>query len=210
MTIATLTKMTDINGDVAVYEDTGGQYWHYDLGYARSMTYSEQMSAIVDLNDSDYYGLDTWHLASQTEFDNLLASMDSDSDVDVNFLPTITSINPFNSDITRVYSGIIDVSIVYTIPGPYGSEYTDHAVETFTAYGSHGSASHNVSYDTPNWSPEYIADYLSDPYIGAWITAAGTPTWPGTDPPSVPEPATMLLLGSGLIGLVGFRRKLKK
>jgi len=40
----------------------------------------------------------------------------------------------------------------------------------------------------------------------------GTPTTNGEPPPNgqVPEPTTMLLLGSGLLGLWGFRKKFKK
>ena len=77
-------------------------------------------------------------------------------------------------------------------------------------YTENGSHEWSLHFDDSGWGSRTPS--VTTPFSAGLVGTNGYGSgWEGVlEISAVPEPGTMLLFGSGLIGLVGFRRKFKK
>jgi hypothetical protein len=142
--------------------------------------------------------------------------------------PVITT-SPYystGSDYELTYLGKIDVAK----DGSFKKDYVDTSwgVFDFPIFddnsGTWTSEKVGVDFITVKAGPNFVVYSVDDPLFGKWSTsdlrdkdlshisfwsATAKPKFPGGGA-QVPEPATIFLLGSGLLGLFGYRKKFWK
>lgn len=197
---ATLTSLTDLNEDTVVYDDETGLYWYYDLSYFTNQTYTEVLSAIDNLNTEGYYGFSDWSIASQ----EVVLDLSSEFFIDDNY-----TLFESTGRITVNYT-TEDGTIVSTEATLYGgrTESPPGSVASvdFRIFDIPVIASGEIMYGVLSGTIDGITYdyYFKNESLGAWVVSNGGAAAP------VPEPSTVLLLGFGIAGLAGARRKLNK
>lgn len=184
---ATMIDYSNAFADV-LYDTESSQYWLKDLHMFKGYSFEQQQARIAELNDNNYFGLNTWHFASINEMETL-------------WMNDIENISLFNY--TYNNSGL------YPLIEWYG-RFDESQLNASTSH-----AFWAVSYTHINgleqWfsSPKNSNLLVSDDamYLGAWVTA-----FPGASSSPVPEPSTfvMLILGLPCIYWIYSRKITKK
>lgn len=147
------------------------------------------------LNDNSYFGFSDWEYLSKYDVD---ADMNDPEGEDIGLSVTPagywhTGAYSFNSNVWDRYEQILIVLKDGGVVVGSGSEsYTNYWSAYLLGYGNSAG----------DWTyPEYLEQIKDLSHLSVYGRGAAP----------VPEPATMLLMGSGLIGLAGIgRKKLKK
>jgi len=172
-----------------VYDDLSQKYWVNNLTLFTAQWYTTQKASIDTLNYNGAYIDNTrwtnWHMADLNDitalFGNGLLNLTSQ------FIPTLN----INGGAHRNWYGRYDEVHPF-----------DNTV--------HGRAdiTYQTSFpDTKSTNLTWESDFWTQATTSVWIVAD---TVEGPGPSPTPEPATMLLFGTGLVGLIGSRLRKKK
>jgi hypothetical protein len=149
-------------------------------------SYNEQLAAIeAELGGGYYQGTTGWHLAASDEF-SILQNYEHADLLDAFGLQ-------YNASVT---GGRVDISVL-------GTGHTDAFIVTVGDYGL-AIPSDDQKLGTP---PDDIKlsilpdDQKAYVWLGAWVVTSMPPE------PVIPEPGTVILLSTGIFGLLALRRK---
>ncbi len=182
---ATLIQVT-LGGENLVYDDGTGYYWQSAIDRFKPYDYLGQVGAIALDNVNSYGSIDTWEMADITEANALIAQID------------VSNKDWFNN--TRYFSG--DPTGIPPKMSWEGRTSTEYLISGVPVGHRTGAYDFYPATNTLSLSILYAVGDISLSY-GAWVRSASSPN-------PVPEPATMLLFGTGLVGLAGVTMRRSK
>lgn len=177
-------------GDGVVYDEVSDLYWYQDLTAFASRTYDEQILyipdfTVADSNPDDVYSWGSWRMA---EFEEIIGLKNGYSPYIISgvFVPTYTETTSTGSAIVEDWFGR------YVSPGSVGDPDINQ-----------NGAFRVALYSDGGWISDIIgaSPGTSSIYTGAWVVSST---------PAVPEPTTLMLLCTGLVGLAFFRSRKKR